>query len=213
MTREAAQNRSLLFLPGTGADPEFWRPVGERLPGAWSKVYLGWPGIGHNPPAPEVRSFADLVALAERKLLELAQRGTKIDLVAQSMGGAIALALALEHPRHVRRMVLTVTAGGMDVEAFGAEDWRPGYRQEYPEAATWLYEARPDYSTRLSEVTVPALLVWGEDDPISPVAVGKEFLRLLPHAELVVIPGGTHAVALERPDEVSELVLRHLSGD
>jgi pimeloyl-ACP methyl ester carboxylesterase len=202
----------LLLLPGAGADPDFWKPVSDRLPATWVRLRLAWPGIGHNPPDPTIRGFADLVALAERKLLELAEGGGKVDVLAQSMGGAIALSLALKHPEHIRRLVLTVTAGGMDVEALGAVDWRPSYRQEYPTAADWLYGARPDFSGQLGRIVQPTLLVWGDNDPISPLAVGEEFQRRMPDAQLVVIAGGTHALALERPDQVAALVHGHLAG-
>ena len=37
----------VFFLPGTGASPGFWKPVGERLPGAWTTHYFGWPGLGN----------------------------------------------------------------------------------------------------------------------------------------------------------------------
>src|SRR6202000_2380728 len=30
-----ADTRRLLFLPGAGADPAFWRPLGDRLPASW----------------------------------------------------------------------------------------------------------------------------------------------------------------------------------
>ena len=30
-----AETRRLLFLPGAGADPAFWRPLGDRLPASW----------------------------------------------------------------------------------------------------------------------------------------------------------------------------------
>ena len=53
----------VLFLPGVLGAPEFWHPVGERLPRAWEKVYFGWPGLGDQPPDPAVRGFDDLVAL------------------------------------------------------------------------------------------------------------------------------------------------------
>jgi hypothetical protein len=42
-------SRRLLFLPGAGADPAFGRPIGDRLPETWEKVYLGWPSIGYAP--------------------------------------------------------------------------------------------------------------------------------------------------------------------
>jgi len=40
----AAQRMTkILFLPGSGASPDFWKPAGEKLPAAWSKHYFGWP--------------------------------------------------------------------------------------------------------------------------------------------------------------------------
>lgn len=203
----------LLFLPGSGADPDFWRPVRERLPTTWASTYLRWPGIGHNPPDPQVQNFEGLISLAERRLLELTESGAVVDVLAQSMGGAIALYLALRQPASIRRLVLTVTSGGLPVEAFGASDWRPGYRVEYPNAAEWLYAARPDYTSRLHEVTQPTLLIWGDSDPLSPPAVGEELERRMPNASLVVLRGGTHALAFERPDEVATLIQGHLGGD
>jgi pimeloyl-ACP methyl ester carboxylesterase len=210
---EGPLSRHLLFLPGAGADPNFWKPVGERMPAAWASTYLRWPGIGHNPPDAQVQTFEELVSLAERRLLDLTRSGAAVDVLAHSMGGAIALDLALRQKASIRRLVLMVTSGGLPVEAFGASDWRPGYRVEYPNAAEWLYAARPDHTSRLHEVTQPTLLIWGDSDPISPPAVGKEFERRMPNASLVVLPGGTHALAFERPDEVAALIRGHLGGD
>jgi pimeloyl-ACP methyl ester carboxylesterase len=198
-------NRNLLFLPGAGADPEFWQPLGDRLPASWQKTYLGWPGLGHQKPAAGVKGFDDLVALVESHLGE-----EPTDLLAQSMGGSIALRVALKNPDRVRRLVLVATSVGIDVASLGAADWRAAYRKEYPEAAAWVADAFPDLSGEFSEVKQPTLLLWGEADPISPVAVGRKIWQLLPQATLCTVPAGDHVFAHDRPAEILEVIQRHL---
>lgn len=198
---------SILFLPGAGADPAFWRPVGDLLPPTWSKTYLAWPGLGHNPPSSDVQSFSDLVLFVERHL-----PAGPVHLVAQSLGGAVALAVALRNPSCVEHLVLATSAAGLDVTHLGAADWRPAYRAEYPEAASWVYEAASHIDGQLHTVNHPTLLLWGDADPISPVAVGRFLQRQLPYAELSVIAGGTHALANERAAEVAHLIARHLGA-
>ena len=55
------------------------------------------------------------------------------------------------------------------------------------------------------------LLLWGDADPISPVAVARRLAELLPNSVMAVIRGGTHAVALEQPEAVAEAVIAHLA--
>jgi pimeloyl-ACP methyl ester carboxylesterase len=196
----------LLFLPGAGADPNFWRPLGDLLPTEWRKTYFGWPGIGHQPPEAGVNGFDDLVRLVEAQLGD-----SPVDLLAQSMGGAIALRVALNQPGRVRRLVLAVTAGGLDVASLGGSDWRPAYRQEYPQAARWITEIRPDYTPDLRRVKQPTLLLWGDADPISPLAVGQRLASLLPQATLHIVPGGDHGFVHDRPREIADVVRNHLS--
>lgn len=190
--------RRLLFLPGVGGSAAFWRPLGDRLPADWDKVYFGWPGLGNNPADPNVNSYDDLVALVEARLSD-----APVDILAQSMGGAVALTVLLRNPGKVRRLVLAVTAGGMDVSALGASDWRAEYRAEFPHVADWVVNQRPDVSARLGEVSQRCLLIWGDDDPISPLAVGKYFQTHLPDASLIVLPGGQHDLIHARAAEVA----------
>ena len=58
----------VLFLPGVGGDPAFWQPVADRLPATWQKTLLGWPGLGDQPPAPDVNGWDDLYRIVERQI-------------------------------------------------------------------------------------------------------------------------------------------------
>jgi pimeloyl-ACP methyl ester carboxylesterase len=200
--------RRVLFLPGASGDGRFWRPVAERLPAGWEKTFLDWPGLGHLSPRPEVVGLADLARL----VLERAGPG-RVDLVAQSMGGVVAAMVALASPERIRRLVLIATSAGIDLTPFAPEDWRPEYAQEFPRAAAWIREERPDLSGRLQLVRAPTLLVWSDADPISPLGVGRRLVELLPRAELVVVPGVDHMFARDHPDLVAPHVERHLVAD
>lgn len=51
----------------------------------------------------------------------------------------------------------------------------------------------------LPRVTVPSLLIASEHDKFVPLRVAHEMQELMPHAELVVIPDGSHAALMECP--------------
>ena len=195
----------VFFLPGTGASPDFWKPVGTLLPAGWSKTYFGWPGLGDQPPDPVIKGYDDLVALVASRLTG------PTDLVAQSMGGVIAVRLALAYRERVRRLVLCTTSGGVDMTSLGASDWRPEYRHLFPKAAAWVTEQRNVPALPVEKVAAPTLLVWGDADPISPVAVGRHLEQRLPNARLHVVAGGDHDVAVTHAETVARLIADHLS--
>jgi pimeloyl-ACP methyl ester carboxylesterase len=195
----------ILFLPGSGASPEFWTPVAERLPASWPKELFGWPGLGHQPHDPAIKGMDDLVAMVAARMT-----GT-VDLVAQSMGGVIATRLAIAYPQRVRRLVLTVTSGGVDMAALGASDWRADYQRSFPKAAAWIREPSAALPVPVERIAVPTLLLWGDADPISPVGVGQHLLQRLPDARLHVVKGGGHDIAQTHADEVAPLIERHLA--
>jgi pimeloyl-ACP methyl ester carboxylesterase len=196
----------ILFLPGSGASPDFWKPVGTLLPADWPKEYFGWPGLGREPHDPAVKGIDDLIAMVVAKM------DAPVDLVAQSMGGVIAARIALAHPQLVRRLVLTVTSGGVDMAAFGASDWRVDYRNSFPNAAEWIYAPRTAAPLPVERIMAPTLLIWGDSDPISPVAVGRHLEKRIPNAQLHVVPGGGHALADTMANQVAPLIAHHLSA-
>lgn len=70
--------------------------------------------------------------------------------------------------------------------------------------AAWAQRAmaaRPDSFATLRAVAVPALVVVGEEDELSPVTDAEAMTVALPDADLVTIPGAGHLSAVERPAE------------
>ncbi len=197
----------VLFLPGAGADPDFWRPVAERLPTDWETIRPAWPGLGDQPPQAGVDGLDALADLVEGQMGE-----APVDLVAQSMGGLVAMTVLLRRPEQVRRLVLTVTSAGAPMARLGAIDWRADYYRAYPTAATWLRDLDIDLSDHLDQVTQPVLLIFGTADPISPPSVGEYLLGRLPDARLQLIEGGGHDLAHARADEVAALIEAHLGA-
>lgn len=197
----------LLFLPGASGRAGFWAPAAERLTALGPATRLTWPGFAGAPPDPSVGSLDGLFAW----LVDHLPPG-RSHVVAQSMGGVLALRLALDHPERVDRLVLCATSGGLDVASLGAADWRPEYRAALPGVPPWFHTDRTDLSARLGEVRARTLLLWSDADPISPLAVGRLLQARLPEARLAVFPGGDHLFAEQRAPEVAEVVRRFLEA-
>jgi pimeloyl-ACP methyl ester carboxylesterase len=199
---------SIVYLPGGGGRSFFWRPLADRLWRRGAPIVFGYPGFGDAPADPSIRSLSDLHDAL------LAVLPARFHLVAQSMGNVLALRTALEQPERVASLVLCAVSGGVDVHRLGGAEWRDSLRAEQPSAPTWFIDDRSDFTERLPSIRIPALVLSGDADPLSPVRVG-EFLRdRLPSAELHVVAGGGHAMAHDEPDRIAALVdpfLRHRS--
>lgn len=191
-----------LFLPGAGGSASFWKPLAARA--QLDGVFFAWPGLGIEPPAPGIDSIDNLIGLVAAEITE------PVNIVAQSMGGFIAVKLAIAHPGLVKCLVLAVTSGGVPVIDLGGSDWRSNYFNAFPRAATWIADPVADLSDQIPSINAPTLLLWGDADPISPVTVGERLLALLPNARLRVFSGADHDLAQTHVAEVAIEVKRHL---
>ncbi len=70
---------------------------------------------------------------------------------------------------------------------------------------------RNNLGDHLHNLQMPALLIWGEEDRITPPFVGEQFQKLLPDAELHFLAQCGHAPMMERPDEFNALLGKFLS--
>ncbi len=64
---------------------------------------------------------------------------------------------------------------------------------------------------RISALTVPTLIVWGEQDEMIPVEIGRRIHRLVAGSTLEVIPDCGHLPALEKPAQLVRCVLEFVA--
>lgn len=70
---------------------------------------------------------------------------------------------------------------------------------------------RNNLGEELNEIKQPTLLVWGNNDVITPPFVGKEFNKLIPNSELHFIDRCGHAPMMEVPTEFNKILHQFLT--
>ncbi len=71
------------------------------------------------------------------------------------------------------------------------------------DAAIHAMMLRPDSTPMLGAITVPTLVIAGEEDAIVPVGEADALGRSIPRSRLVVLPGAGHLSNLEAPEQFS----------
>jgi len=235
------------------ADSRMWEPQLRSFAAAHTVVRVDLPGFGNSPVESNPVSYRGAVAEA------LDAAGVdRAALVGTSLGGRVALELALDLPQRVTALVLV--GSGLDghdwsqeVEAFGeAEEealargdlqaavdlnvdlWVVGPRRSAEEVDPALLELAaemqrnafrlgeghddlrevrldPAASQRLGEVSVPTLVVTGDEDVDDIHVIAERLASEIPGAVRARIPGAAHLPNLERPEEFDRIVLGFLA--
>jgi pimeloyl-ACP methyl ester carboxylesterase len=73
----------------------------------------------------------------------------------------------------------------------------PGVRQALLDRMAQTRNSDP--LPRLRSLQMPTLLLWGAQDALIPVGNAQDFMRAIPHAELVVLPQSGHLLQEEQP--------------
>jgi pimeloyl-ACP methyl ester carboxylesterase len=90
--------------------------------------------------------------------------------------------------------------------------WSDGQRRAFLSAFRQLARSIPgqqkDLPSRLAELDIPTLVVWGEADRINAVDNGRAVAEVQPTVRLVFVPGAGHNVHQEDPGAVLEAIDR-----
>ncbi|GII91287.1 alpha/beta fold hydrolase [Sinosporangium siamense] len=84
-----------------------------------------------------------------------------------------------------------------------------------PRAVAWAQRAmaaRPDSFGTLRALQVPALVVVGEEDGLTPPAEARAMAEALPYGSLAVIARAGHLSALEQPEAFNRALVEFLGG-
>jgi len=84
------------------------------------------------------------------------------------------------------------------------------HKQSYLKAIEAV--SRYDRSASLAEIKVPTLLLYGAEDRLTPLALGREMAARIPGARLVTIEAAGHLPNIERPEAFNAAVLGFLRG-
>ena len=188
---------NLIFLAGASGNTQFWNPLIEQLPNNYTKQVIAYPGFHGAAAHPDIHSFDDLSNYV------VAQIQQPSILIAQSMGGIFAIAATLQKTDLIKGLILIATSGGINLERFKVQDWRQLYRQEYLESPDWFVTTKVDYEEFLSTIEIETLLIWGDQDPVSPIEVGQYLNQILKKSKLYIVEGGDHGLAKQDADEVA----------
>jgi len=69
---------------------------------------------------------------------------------------------------------------------------------------------RNNLGEELNQIKQPTLLIWGNNDSITPPFVAREFSKLIPNSELYFIDKCGHAPMMEVPEEFNAILLKFL---
>lgn len=126
----------------------------------------------------------------------------------------LARAIWSRVPPEIALQVALVT-GEVDKAAIRPEDLMPYMKHmvdiDVPMFLRMLRSAG-DHSALdlLPQIDAPALVVAGDRDTFTPPRYAEEMAAAMPHAELLMVQGGTHVVPLERKDLVAARVEKFL---
>ncbi|SDB90251.1 alpha/beta fold hydrolase [Acinetobacter boissieri] len=192
-------NHTLYFLPGALGNTTFWQPVIEHLPMHDCQV-MAYPAFHNTPPLAHIQSFEQL---SDHVIQHMPKKGI---VIAQSMGGLFAIRHALKNPHLVQALVLVATSGGIDLHGLDLTDWREHYKKDHPTIPHWFTENTPNYQALLQQIKQPILLIWADQDPISPLTIATRLKQYLPQAKLHVIEASDHHFAAQHAIEVATTI-------
>ena len=225
-----------LLLHGWGGNLNSFRFLESHLKQKkLSVLTLDFPGFGGSDAPREDFELDDYYKIVEQLLIEL--NISKINIVAHSFGGRIALLVAARKPEIVNKLVLVDSAGikprfsikksikvwhykflkklkkagiiKKDLSNFGSSDYRA-----MPNSLKPVFNRIVNNNittNELKSIQSPALIVWGKDDDSTPFYMAKKLNKHIKDSAIVALDGG-HFAYLQNAEKFL-IILNSFIGD
>lgn len=212
----AGAGQPLVLIAGLGLDLSECGPLIDALATRYRVLAFDNRGAGRTDKPDEpytVEQMAtDTAGLMQALGIERAH------VVGMSLGGRIALDLALEYPERVRSLTLVSTSArverrwtigllGLVSLVFRGRYPQPRYAFRRQRAASVGYDRTGD----LSELRVPTLVVHGRRDHIVPYRLAEDMAAGIPGARFELIESG-HLYPLTKSTSFAEQVIAFTGG-
>lgn len=227
----------IVFIHGSGDSTRIWRLQVEQL-GSANEAYAVYavdlPGHGQRPDTLPVEATVHDYAEAAYGIIQNELRLSTPIIVGHSLGGAIALTLALEHGSALGGLILIGTGARLRVLPSSLEAARTmpqearnqlvrmGFTRDaaatLPEVVIGEQVIPPsntlyrdlaacnvfDCMSRLHEIALPTLIICGADDSATPVKYSQYLHDHIAGSTLRIIANAGHYVFREQPEAVNQ---------
>jgi pimeloyl-ACP methyl ester carboxylesterase len=223
----------IVFIHGAGGSTAGWYFQREYLERSFEVVLLDLPGHGQSG-GDGCRSIEDYTASVRAAIAENGLQGCY--LAGHSMGGMIAMHLAVASPDLVKGLILIGTGARLrvfpqilegvlkDKEKTVEGIMRFAFSKKAPEAmvqsgftemmkssAEVIYGDfascdKSDMLATVKEIAQPTLVICGLDDALTPPKYSEFLAREIPGSRLVLVPDAGHMVMIEKPEETNRAI-------
>ncbi|HUO84395.1 MAG TPA: alpha/beta fold hydrolase [Thermoanaerobaculia bacterium] len=230
VTRAGEEGSPIVLLHGLAASRSWWTKNLPALAERHRVSAVDLIGFGRNRrfvASPLPLSFGELIPMLGRWLDSFDQ---PVHLFGHSMGGQIALRLAVSRPDRVRSLVLVASTGipfSLDPVIHLREFLRPppsllrfspilawDFLRAGPSSVmlAWARLMRDDTRPLMSGILAPTLLVWGENDPLVPLRYGWEMHERIPHSRMIVLPRAGHVAMWDAAEAFNRQALEFIES-
>ena len=225
----AGSGPPLILLHGLSGSGRWWSRNVPDFARSFRTYTVDLPGFGESR---RVR-WSRLDDIADRLADWLADEGlSPAHIAGHSLGGAVAARLAARHPDRIDRLVLVdaairpqgtrATARPADVVrgiGRGSPGFAPLLVRDLLRCHPWSFVAatvdalQTDWEPHLRRINAPTLVVWGERDAITPLALGQSIAASVAGARLVMLPEAGHNPMWERAEAFNAMVMHFLESE